>query len=165
MNKEYNWGREDLKKELYNKRKRFNIICFIVIMVIYILYIWQAIKMNTFDNKWLLVLGLLFISLVLAILHYSAKLYVFINLRRNDKKTKKAYGKYIVNATEDTISVSVNDQNITYKYSDINKFRMKKDMFFISTSSDKLGLTFKKSMLGEEDYNQLLNIVKKNINK
>ena len=165
MNKEYNWGREDLKKELFKKRKKFNIICFIIIVLIYLLYISQAITMKAFDNKWLLVFGLIFLTVVIAILHYSAKLYVFINLRRNDKKTNKAYGTYKIDANNECISVTINNQNITYKYSDINKFKKKKDLFFINTSNDKIGLTFKKYMLGENDYNELLQLVSKNINK
>ena len=123
MNKEYTLGREDLKKELDKKRKIFNIICFIVIVVIYLLYISQAIQMKVFDNKWLLVIGLIFLTVVITILHYSTKLYVFINLRRNDKKTNKAYGTYKIDANCEYISVSINDQKITYKYSDICKFK------------------------------------------
>ena len=69
MNKEYNWGREDLKKELFKKRKKFNIICFIIIVLIYLLYISQAITMKAFDNKWLLVFALIFLTVVIAILH------------------------------------------------------------------------------------------------
>lgn len=165
MNKEYNWGREDLKKELYKKRKKFNIICFIIVVICYLLYISQAIKMKAFDNKWLLVLGLIFITIVLIVLRLSTKLYVFISLKRNDKRTNKAYGKYIISTNEDSISVSINNQNITYKYSDIYKFKKKKDMFFINTSNDKIGLTFKKDMLGSEDYNKLLVLISKKTNK
>ena len=165
MNKEYNWEREDLKKELLKKRKKFNIICFIIIVGIYLLYISQAIQMKAFDNKWLLVIGLIFLTVVITILHYSTKLYVFINLRRNDKKTNKAYGIYKIDANNEYISVSINEQNITYKYSDINKFKKKKDMFFINTNNDKIGLIFKKDMLGSEDYKKLLELVSSNINK
>ena len=164
MNIEYNWDREDLKKELYKKRKVFNIVCFIVVLLCYLLYISQSIKMEVFDNKWILVVGLLFLAGLIAVLHYSTKLYVYLNLKKNDKKTNNAYGKYIVSADDKSISVTINNQVIKYEFSEIDKFKCKKNMFFINSKNDKLGLTFKKSKLGD-NYNLLLDMVKKNINK
>ena len=61
-------------------------------MVIYILYIGKLLtsKICLIINGYLLLWIRIFkLSLLLAILHYSTKIYVFISLRRNDKKTKK----------------------------------------------------------------------------
>lgn len=161
MKLEYNWTREDLKKELISKRYLFNVIFFILSIICYILLMFTGLKSDLFDNKIIFIGILIFAFAVALFLFLITKIYVYWSLRKNDKNTSNAYGTYYVEVTDKDIKVTINETKILYKWSDINKFKIKKNAFFINTKEDKLGLLFKKKILGEEKYNQLLTMVKK----
>ena len=163
MNIEYNWGREDLKKELISRRKVFNVITFIIFLSLYLFCISGALFSKLFDNKWLLICSLVYIVILFLLLFLTTKIYVFINLKRNDKKTDNAYGKYKIIVSDEDIKVNINNQEIIYKYCDINKLKIYKNKFIIKSKNDKIGLTFKKALLNN-DYNKLLDKIKSKIN-
>ena len=163
MSFEYEWNKEDLKKELINKRKRANVIFFILGILMYIYFTYYAIISKMFDNKYIFAFGLGYVSILGAVLLISTKLYISYSLKKNDKKTSNAYGIYKVVLNDDSINVSVNDININYKYSDISKFKKNKKQFFICTKDDKIGLLFKKKVIGAEKYKELLEYIEKNI--
>lgn len=154
MKLEYNWSREDLKHELKDKRYKTNVTLFIVSIILYIWFMYTGIKSNTFDNLVILIGGLVYLFIVGLLLFIFTKIYVALNLKRNDKNTNCAYGKYIVNVNDKKIEVLINKDKYEYNLKDITKIKKSKNSFFIKTNDDKIGLTFKKKLL-KDDYEKL----------
>lgn len=157
MNIEFEWGKEDLKKELYKKRKKFNIIFFIIGIVLYLYFIYYPLTSSAFDKKYLLAYGLGYVAALLLLILIFTKIYVYISIRKNDKNTGKAYGLYKINIDNNSINVSLNDLNYNYDLKDI-LLKKKKNYFIIYTKEDKIGLTFKKYIL-KDNYNKILDII------
>ena len=163
MNFEYNWEKDDLKKELISKRKKTNVIFLIIGILMYLYFTYYAIISAQFDNKYILAFGIGYVAILGGILLITTKIYVKTSLKKNDKNTSNAYGLYKVKVDDNFIRVSINDTDIEYKYKDIIKFKKKKNYFFICTANDKIGLLFKKKVIGEENYNKTLEYIEKNI--
>lgn len=165
MNLEYTWTRDDLKEKLHKMRRVPNAI-FLALGIAFYLYItWYGFMDEAFDAKIILLGFVVYFMGLLLVLLLSTKIYVFLNLRRNDKKTAKAYGTYYVKADDDGINSSINDEKISYKWKDISKFRKNKNTFFIATKKDQLGLLFDKHYIKEEKYNKLLNYVEERLSE
>ena len=165
MEFEYNWGKDDLKKELVERRNKSNIKFLIFGVLAFLYFTYYPIVLKEFDTKVIIKYGVIYLFILCIFLWVSAKLYVIFSLRKNDKKTNKAYGTYKVKINDETIKVSINDQVIEYKYSEIKKFKNKKKYLYINTLNDKIGLTFKKKVIGEENYLKLVEYIKNRINK
>ena len=165
MKFEYEWSKSDLKKELKKKRTKTNIIFLILGILMYLYVIYYPLTSKMFDKKYLLAYGLGYLSCLLLLILIFNKIYVFISLRKNDKNTNKAYGTYTVNVDDNNINVSINDTIITYTYKAITIFKKKKDRFFIRTKEDKIGLVFKKNVIGTNNYNKVLEYIEKNVKK
>ena len=164
MTFEYEWTRDDLKKVLIKKRIPFSIIVILISIIFYGYLIKFGITNEFFDNNKLF-LGLLIYLIVVCIVVYLLNLfYVFRNLRRNDKRTNKAYGKYIIRMNDKQIESDFNDQKIVYKWQDISRLKISKIYFFIRTKNDFIGLTFRRNML-KDDYDKALDYVKKKVTK
>lgn len=163
MKVEYEWSRDDLRKELVDKRYKTNIILFVLSIVLFICFMYEGIISDAFDNLVIFIGGLVYIFLVALLLYIFTKIYVTINLKRNDKNTNKAYGKYKISADNKKIEVVINKDKFIYNYADINKIKKKKNMFIIRTKEDKIGLTFKKKLLGN-NYDDLYNHIISHIN-
>lgn len=165
MKYEYEWNKSDLKKELKKRRTKTNIVFLILGILMYLYFIYYPLTSKMFDKKYLLAYGLGYLSCLLLLILIFTKIYVHISLKKNDKNTNKAYGTYIVEVNDNSISVSINNISVKYDYKDIVVFKKKKDRFFIRTNDDKVGLVFKKNVIGEENYNKTLEYVIKNIKK
>ena len=120
---------------------------------------------STFDAKIILLGFVIYFMGLLLILLLVTKLYVFLNLRRNDKKTSKAYGTYHVKADENGINSVINDETISYKWKEISKFRKNKHSFFVATKTDQLGLLFDKNYIKDEKYDKLLKFVEERLSE
>lgn len=165
MKLEYEWTRENLKDKLRNKRKIPNII-FLILGILFFLYVtYYGFVLDEFDSKYLLLGFVLYTSILIILLCIITRLYIFLKLRRNDKKTHKAYGTYYIEVNDDFITSTINDEIISYDWKDITKFKKKKNSFFIATKKDKLGLLFCKSVFEEKDYNKLLEFVNNKLQK
>ncbi len=160
MKFEYNWTKDDLKKELLRRRKTSNIVFLIIGILLYFYVMYSGIVSSLFDNKIILLYGLIYICILCLILFITTKLYVLYSLKKNDKKTNKAYGIYKIVLDKNSITVSINNEKISYKYSDIYKFKQNKHSFFIRTKEDKIGLRFNDKILNKEDYDKLVERIK-----
>lgn len=160
MKFEYNWTKDDLKKELLRRRKTSNIVFLIIGILLYFYVMYSGIVSSLFDNKIILLYGLIYTLILCVILFITTKLYVYLNIKRNSKKTDNAYGKYIVKLDKNSIEVSINNRKIKYNYKDITKFKQRKHSFFIRTKDDKIGLRFNDKLLNKEDYDKLLEHIK-----
>lgn len=160
MKFEYNWTKDDLKKELLERRKITNIIFLIIGILLYIYVMYTGIVSNIFDNKIILLYGLIYTLILSIILFITTKLYVLYSIKKNDRNTNKAYGVYKVVLDENSITVSINNDKISYKYKDITKFKQSKHSFYIRTKEDKIGLRFNDKVLNKEDYDKLLEYMK-----
>ncbi len=158
MNIEYTWTRNDLKEKLHRMRRMPNLI-FLILGVIFYLYVtWYGFIDKTFDDKIIILGFIIYFMVLLLFLLLVTKLYVFMNLRRNDKKTSNAYGTYYVSANDEGIQTEINNEKISYKWKEISSFKKNKNGFFIATKKDKLGLLFEKNTI-KKDYNKLLKFV------
>ena len=158
MSFEYKWTRDDLKKELMSRQYKNNVFYLVVAIGLYLLIMWSGISSDAFDTKKILLYGLVYVVIIMIFLFVVTKIYVAYSLKKNDKKTNKAYGTYHVFLTDDDITVKINDEVISYKYKDIDKKRKKKNTYFINTREDKLGLLFKRSLL-KDDYDKLVDMI------
>ena len=156
------WTRDDLKKVLIKKRMKSNIVIFILsfLLYLYITYYWFVYK--EFDNIKLLFAFVVYLAIIMLFLYLTTKLYVHIRLKRNDKRTDMAYGKYVIKMDDEKVLSSFNNNKISYKWKDIKKFKVRRNYFFIRTATDFIGLTFRKSEL-KDDYNKALEYVKSKI--
>ena len=159
----YDWTREDLKKELLKKRFNVNIIFLLMGVLIYAYLMYIPFTSNAFDKKVLIINSLLYLLCYVIVLILFTWIYIFLTLRKNDKRTNNAYGTYYVEYDDKHIHVKINEIEINYKYKDISKFKRKKNRFFICTKDDKIGLLFKKEIIGEDNYNKLLEKLENNI--
>ncbi len=156
MSFEYEWTRDNLKEELIKKRYKTNTIFLIMGILLYIFFIYDALKSKLFDKLIITIIGVFFIITIMLLMFIFTRIYVAICLKKNDKDTNKAYGTYKVSLDDETVKVSINDDVIAYKYKDIVKFKKSKHQFFICTADDKLGLLFKESVVGKDNYQKLL---------
>lgn len=163
MNIEYNWTRDDLKEKLHKMRTVPNIIFLVLGVAFYVYFTWYAIIEEVFDNKILLLGFIVYFMILILFLLLTTKLYVAINLFRNDRKTSKAYGTYHINVDNNGINSEINEEVISYKWKDISKFKKGKNSFFIATDSDRLGLKFERNSLKEEKYDKLLKYVEEKL--
>ena len=159
MTLEYEWTRDDLKKVLIKKRIPFSITVITISIVFYIYLIKFGITNEFFDNT-KLILGFIIYLIIVCIIVYLLNLfYIYRNLKRNDKRTNKAYGKYIIRMNDKQIESDFNNQKIVYKWKDISKLKIRKKYFFIRTKNDFIGLTFRKSLL-KDDYDRTLEYIR-----
>ena len=114
-----------------------------------------GLKNEFFDNTKLIVGFIIYFILVWIILYLLNIFYIYRNLKRNDKRTNKAYGKYLIRMNDKQIESDFNNQKIVYKWIDISKVKIRKKYFFIRTKNDFIGLTFRKDML-KDDYQKIL---------
>lgn len=163
MNLEYTWTRDDLKEKLHKMRRIPNAIFLLLGISFYLFYTWTGLTEEVFDAKVILLGFIIYFMGILLLLLLSTKVYVFLNLRRNDKNTANAYGTYYVNVDESGIESEINDEKIAYKWKDISKFKKSRNSFFIATKKDRLGLLFDKNYIDEENYNKLLKFVEKQL--
>ena len=162
MNLEYEWTRDDLKNVLVKKR-RITTIIILIIGVAFYFYLTMFGFLNEFFDSFKLFLGFLaYFAILYLILYLINIFYINLNLKRNDKRTNKAYGKYIIKMNDRQIESDFNDQKISYKWEDISKLKIRKKYFFIRTKNDFIGLTFRKNML-KDDYDKVLEYVKKKV--
>ena len=165
MDFEYNWSKEDLKNELNETRNKTNIKFLIFGIVAFLYFTYYPIVLKEFDTKVIVMYGVIYLFILCLFLFISGKIFVSRALKKNDKRTNNAYGTYKVKLNDETIKVCINGQVIEYKYSEINKFKNKKKYIFINTKEDKIGLKFKKKVIGEETYNKLVEYIKNRISK
>ena len=160
----YEWTRKDLKNVLIKKRFKTNIIFLILGTILYFYITYYGFLNNVFDNLKLIIGFIVYFAILCLFLYFITLLYVYINLKRNDRRTKKAYGKYTITLTDEEVVSEFNGEKISYKYVDINKLKIRKKYFFISSREDKIGLTFRRDKLNE-DYDKILDYIKGKINK
>jgi len=165
MEFEYNWTKEDLKKELQDKRFNTNIKFLIFGVLAFIYFTYYPIVLKEFDTKVIIKYGVIYLFILCLFLYITGKIFVLFSLRKNDKRTKNAYGTYRVKLNDEKIIVSINNQIIEYKYNDINKLKKKKNYLYLNTINDKIGLIFKKKVIGEEKYLKLVEYIESRINK
>lgn len=156
MSLEYEWNKEDLKKELIKNRSKANLVFVLLAIFLYIFLMYNGLVSKVFDNKIILLYGLVYLSVICLILFISTKLYVFMSLRKNDKKTNKAYGLYKVVLDDNSLNLSINNTNVSYNYKDITKYKKRKNYLFICTKEDKIGIIFKKKVIGNDKYLELI---------
>lgn len=165
MNLEYTWTRDDLKNKLHKMRRVPNAI-FLVLGIAFYLYVtWYGFMDEAFNAKIILLGFVIYFMCLLLLLLLTTKIYVFLNLRRNDKRTDKAYGTYYVKVDDKGINSKINDEKISYKWKDISKFKKSKNSFFLATNKDQLGLLFDKNYIKEEKYNKLLKYVEERLSE
>lgn len=163
MNLEYTWTRDDLKEKLHKMRRVPNTIFLLLGVAFYLYFTWYGLIEEAFDAKIILLGFIIYFLGILFLLLLSTKIFVFINLKRNDKKTANAYGTYYVNVDESGIESEINNEKISYKWRDVSKFKKSRNSFFIATKKDRLGLVFDKNCIDEENYKKLLKYVEKKL--
>ncbi len=162
MKIECSWTRKDLKKYLYQKRKVPNLIFLGLGIFTYFFATYYAFQDRLCDNK-VLILGFFICLLILLILLWGVThLYVFCKLRRNDKKTHKAYGTYQIEVDKEKITSTFAEEKISYLWKDVTTAKFHKNSFYLRTKEDKLGLVFHREIL-KEDYDALQKYVKKHL--
>ncbi len=164
MKIECTWTRDDLRKYLWKKRKKTNII-FLVLGACFFFYITYYGYFDRFvDNKVLLLGFVIYFIVLIILLWLMTALYVFLKLKRNDKKTKKAYGTYQIEITSKEISSTFHKQQICYPWKDITTVKMHKNYVFLATKQDKLGLYFRKEIL-KDQFPKIKNMIQKELTK
>jgi hypothetical protein len=163
MKIEYKWTRDDLAEKLSKKRLVPNIVFLIVGIFAYLFFTYYGFVLEEFDTKIIALGFFIYVTCILLLLFLITKLYIFMKLRRNDKKTDNAYGTYHIEVSDDKISSKINDEVITYEWEEITQFKHKKKYFFVATKEDSLGLLFCKDCLKDEKYQKLLEYVKRKV--
>lgn len=159
MKLDCSWTRDDLKKYLKKKRRIPNVV--FLILGTYFFFSWTKygfLDINT--DKRILWLGfVIFFFFMIFLLWFVTKLYIFFKLRRNDRKTSKAYGTYHIEADKKKISSKLGEEIFSYQWKEITSCKIRKNYFFLKTKNDKIGLCFRREIL-KEDYDKLLSYVK-----
>jgi len=152
--------REDLKSYLRKKRRFANVIFLILGIYFFFSFMKYAFQdINT--DKSILWLGFTIYFVVLLLLLFAfTKLYIFLKVRKNDKNTKNAYGKYLIEANDKEIISKVGSEKISYHWKEITSFKVRRNYFILKTKKDKIGLCFRRETL-KDDYDKLLLYVKK----
>lgn len=163
MRLELNWTKEDLKKELSDKRFKTNVIFFVFGLLLYFWFMYAGIVSEFFDTVIILIGSVIFATILSLILFISTKLYIYFSLKKNDRDTNNAYGNYCINLDEKFIEVLINDEKFVYNYKDIVAFKKRINYFYVRTKNDKIGLKFKKKLLGNENYNKCFLYIKNKI--
>lgn len=162
MKLDCSWTRDDLKAYLKKKRRIPNII--FMILGTYFFFSWTKygfLDINT-DKKILWLGFVIYFFFMIFLLWVVTKLYVYLKLRRNDKKTSKAYGNYHIEANKKQISSAIGKEKFTYLWKDITSHKIRKNYFLLRTKNDKIGLCFRREIL-KEDYDKLLSYVKEQL--
>lgn len=163
MKFEYEWTKDDLRKELINKRFKTNVIFFIMGLLLYIWFMSEGLKSEYFDNTIIVIGGIIFMAFITFILFVTSRIYVEFSIKKNDKNTNEAYGIYKVNLSEKNVQVLINKDKFVYNYKDITKLKKRNNYFHIRTKDDKIGLLFKKKVLGKDIYTKVLAFIEDKI--
>ncbi len=163
MKLECTWSRDDLKSYLRKKRRFANAIFLILGVYFFFSFMKYAFQdINT--DKGILWLGFaIYFVLLIVLLVIFTNIYVFLKVRRNDKNTKNAYGKYFIEANDKEITSKVENEKIVYHWEDVTTFKVRRNYFLLKTKKDKIGLCFRRETL-KDDYDKLLVYVKKKMN-
>lgn len=162
MKIECTWTRKDLQKYLEKKRRKTNLI-FLILGICFFFYVTYYPFQDGDTDKRILWLGFaLYLLVLLLFLFFVTKIFVFMKLRRNDKKTSKAYGTYHIYLDEEKIESSVDKEKISYRWKDITTHKFKKHAFFLATKKDHIGLWFREEVL-KDDYDKLVQYVKERL--
>ena len=162
MKIECSWTREDLKKYLIKKRQLSNIILFVLGILAFVYITILGFFSNDFDN-WVLAIGFVcYILFLIVILYLITKIYVWMKLSRNDRKTKKAYGTYVIEVDKKGITSKFGKETISYQWKDINRKKFHKNYFYLATNEDSLGLYFRREVL-KDDFERLKSYVQKRL--
>lgn len=156
------WTRDDLKSYLKKKRVIPNII--FLALGTYFFFSWTKygfLDVNT-DKKILWLGFAIYFLFIIFLLWAITKLYIFLKLRRNDKKTGKAYGVYHIEVDKQKISSTLGEDEFCYYWKDVTFFRVRRNYFFLKTKKDKIGLCFRKEIL-KDNYEKLLSYVKQQL--
>lgn len=162
MKLDCSWTRDDLKLYLKKKRKIPNII--FLILGTYFFFSWTKYGFSDVNtDKKILWLGFgIFFIFMIFLLWAVTKLYIYLKLKRNDKKTSNAYGIYHIEANKKKISSSIGNEKFSYPWEEITSCKVRKNYFLLRTKNDKIGLCFRREVL-KEDYDKLLSYVKEQL--
>ena len=149
---EYEFTKNDFKKYLKHKRFITNLIFLIFGSLLYFYYIFYIILTNPFES-FIYYFLYLFIMLVLIILFNE--IYCIINIRKNN-----IFGKYKVDIKKDKIIVNIDNNTHEYLKKDIKKIIIKNKYIQIKYNNH-LSLLFIKEIINNNDYNKILDSVKK----
>lgn len=150
----YEYTEKDYKKFLIRSRKLNNIFLFILGLGIY-LYL-------TFNKTpiWYIPIFILVLIFVIVLLNL---LYVFLYMKVNNMLNYNTYGKYILELTPNKFSLTINKSKIDYKYSNIKKFKVRKNGFQIRFYNSRDNLIFEKNKFNLDDYNKVIEYFKNKI--
>lgn len=143
----YEYTKKDLIKYLFKSRIINNIILFVLLMLIYIIFL------KGFNL--LLTVFVIFGAIILINILYVV-LYIYVN----KKLGHDVYGKYTLELDKNKFSLKLNKKKVEYKYSSIKKVKECKNLLKIKFKKSREFLTFEKRLFNKKDYNNLVKAFK-----
>ena len=145
----FEYTKEQYKKDLLKGRIINNIILFIIGLAIYLYFSINKISLVFLP---LFIIGLIVVIILLNLL------YVFAQIKVNEMLNYNIYGKYIIELTPNKFSVTINKIKTDYKYNKVKKIIEGKRNFKVKFKNTREYLTFDKNLIGEEEYIKTIHV-------
>lgn len=154
MKVSYEYTKEEYKKHLLRSRIKWNIILFIVGIILYLYFYSDKVS---YVSVFLCVMTLILIIVILN------TLYIWGTFKAEELLNYNLYGKYILELTPNKFSLTVNNKKTDYKYKQVKKIVDKKKYFVLKFNKSRESLIFEKNKFKEKDYIAIINMFKDKI--
>ena len=161
MKFKYNLKKEDYNKFLILTQSNTDIFYLSLYTLIYFFLTYYPLKYNFIEIICCYIISIILLYLIISLVK---KIYRIVIIKKNEKNNANIYGNYIFEITDEYIRQTVNDDKVTFKYSDIKKIRYKKYYIVIYFKDNKI-IYFVKNFIGKNNYIDLVKTLKDNIKK
>jgi len=156
MHFNYVLTREDYKKFIYERNKQYNIIYFIIASIIYCSVMYKLLIDNPFGIGFLFVV---YIFIILLFFRIYNKVFTIVNVKKNDNKMFRLYGKYKVIVDDNGIYEKNKQYEKKVLWNELKKIKINEEYIMIYINYNEAFFFTKRHLKGEQNFKKLIEII------
>lgn len=163
MKFDYKFERKDFLIFLKASNRKYNYICLVLFTIVYFIACLDLMSTNALQ---VLTSYLVSILILFTILNIVTILFAKVMAKRNDKVLDFSYGDYIIELTNDKVSLSIKDKIYEFKYEDISRVSKNGKWLVVYPKDNSMMFIFmKKGFKKHSDYEKCINMILKRFHK
>ena len=163
MKFDYKFERKDFLVFLKASNRKYNYICLVLFTIVYFVACLDLMSTNALQ---VLTSYLVSILILFTILNIVTILFAKVMAKRNDKVLDFSYGDYIIELTNDKVSLSIKDKIYGFKYEDISRVSKNGKWLVVYPKDNSMMFIFmKKGFKKHSDYEKCINMILKRFHK
>ena len=163
MKFDYKFERKDFLVFLKASNRKYNYICLVLFTIVYFVACLDLMSTNALQ---VLTSYLVSILILFTILNIVTILFAKVMAKRNDKVLDFSYGDYIIELTNDKVSLSIKDKIYEFKYEDISRVSKNGKWLVVYPKDNSMMFIFmKKGFKKHSDYEKCINMILKRFHK